>query len=148
MIDGVVLTPLRKIPDERGNVMHMLRADSPVFVQFGEIYFSSVFAGAVKAWHLHKEMILNYAVPHGSIKFVLYDDRPDSPTHGKVQTLFPGVGNYCLITVPPGIWSGFQGLGDETSIVANCASLPHDPAEIVRKPAATSDIPYCWDTEF
>ena len=37
MIDGVILTPLRQIFDERGKVMHMLREDSPVFSRFGEI---------------------------------------------------------------------------------------------------------------
>ena len=76
MIDGVILTPLRQIFDERGKVMHMLREDSPVFSKFGEIYFSCTHPGVVKAWHMHKEMVLNYAVIHGAIKFVLFDDRP------------------------------------------------------------------------
>ena len=74
MIDGVILTPLRQIFDERGKVMHMLREDSPVFSKFGEIYFSCTHPGVVKAWHLHKYMTLNYAVIHGEIKFVLYDN--------------------------------------------------------------------------
>src|SRR5580700_8468517 len=69
MIDGVVITPLRQIADERGKVMHMLRADSPVFKEFGEIYFSVVEPGAIKAWHIHTRMTLNYAVPVGKIKF-------------------------------------------------------------------------------
>jgi dTDP-4-dehydrorhamnose 3,5-epimerase len=82
MIDGVILTPLRQIFDERGKVMHMLREDSPVFSRFGEIYFSCTHPGVVKAWHLHKEMTLNYAVIYGEIKFVLFDDRPESTTRG------------------------------------------------------------------
>ena len=69
-IEGVIVTPLRKIPDERGTIMHMLRRDDPHFQAFGEIYFSTVYPGAIKAWHLHKRMTLNYAVPHGNIKFV------------------------------------------------------------------------------
>ncbi len=40
MIEGVLVVPLRKIPDERGMVMHMLRTDAEHFQQFGEIYFS------------------------------------------------------------------------------------------------------------
>ena len=88
MIDGVILTPLRQIFDERGKVMHMLREDSPVFSKFGEIYFSCTHPGVVKAWHLHKYMTLNYAVIHGEIKFVLYDDRKKSPTKGEVQEFF------------------------------------------------------------
>lgn len=122
----------------------MLRRDWDVFEAFGEIYFSCVFPGAIKAWHIHKRMTLNYAVPHGGIRFVLYDDRPDSPTKGEVQEMVLGADNYCLVTVPPMIWNGFKGLGGETSIVANCATIPHDPDEIVRRDPMDSYIPYDW----
>lgn len=145
MIDGVVITPLRQIGDERGKVMHMLRSDSPVFRGFGEIYFSQVHPGVVKAWHLHHEMTLNYAVVHGKIKFVLYDDRPASPTRGEVQEIFISPDNYVLVTVPPMIWNGFKGVGDESAIVANCATIPHRADEIERKDPLDSGIPYDWE---
>ena len=145
MIDGVIITPLKQIPDERGKVMHMLRNDAKHFVNFGEIYFSCVYPGAVKAWHLHKKMVLNYAVPCGNIKFVLYDDRKDSPTRGEVQEIFMGPDNYTLVTVPPMVWNGFKGVGPEMAIVANCASIPHDPAEIERLDPASTVIPYDWE---
>ena len=132
MIDGVKVTPLRQIPDERGKVMHMLRSDSDAFIGFGEIYFSCVYPGAVKAWHIHKRMTLNYAVPHGNIKLVLYDDREGSPTRGEVQEVFLGPDNYCLVTIPPMVWNGFKGIGMNAAIVANCATIPHDPTEIDR----------------
>ena len=70
MIDGVRITPLQQILDERGKVMHMLRRDSPVFTEFGEIYFSVANPGAVKGWNRHQRMVLNYAVPHGRILLV------------------------------------------------------------------------------
>ena len=77
MIEGVIITPLRRIPDERGTIMHMMRNDSPAFTKFGEIYFSSVYPGVIKAWHIHDIMTLNYYVVSGTIKFVLYDERSD-----------------------------------------------------------------------
>lgn len=144
MIDGVQITPLRQIVDERGKVMHMLRADVPQFAGFGEIYFSCVWPGAIKGWHCHERMVLNYAVPQGTVKFVLYDDRPRSPTCGRLQEVFIGSANYVLVTVPPLIWNGFKGIGDELAIVANCASIPHDPAEIKRKDPFDPSIPYDW----
>lgn len=147
MIDGVVLTPLRQIFDERGKVMHMLRADSPVFSRFGEIYFSCTHPGVVKAWHLHREMTLNYAVIYGEIKFVLFDDRVNSPTRGEVQEFFISPENYQLVTVPPLIWNGFKSVGTKTAIVANCADLPHSPTEIERRPAFDPGIPYEWRLE-
>jgi len=144
MIHGVTITPLRQILDERGKVMHMLRSTDAHFVAFGEIYFSCVHPGAIKAWHIHKRMVLNYAVPFGKIKFVLYDDREGSPTRGRFQELFLGPDNYCLVTVPPLVWNGFKGVGDQTAIVANCASIPHDPDEIERLPPDDARIPYDW----
>lgn len=145
MIDGVRITPLRQIFDERGKVMHMMSIKSEVFSEFGEIYFSSTHPGVVKAWHLHKEMTLNYAVIIGEIKFVLFDDRPNSPTRGVVQELFVSPENYCLVTVPPMIWNGFKSVGTQTAIVANCSTLPHDPDEIIRKLPDDSSIPYEWE---
>lgn len=145
MIAGVVITPLKQILDERGKVMHMLRSDAEVFQGFGEIYFSCVYPGAIKGWHIHRKMTLNYAVPHGNIKFVLYDARPDSPTQGKLQEIFLGADHYVLVTVPPNIWNGFKGLGRDTAIVANCASIPHDPTEIERLDPFDPQIPYGWD---
>jgi dTDP-4-dehydrorhamnose 3,5-epimerase len=144
MIDGVIITPLSQIGDERGKVMHMLRCDDPHFKSFGEIYFSCVYPGVVKGWHLHKKMTINYAVPYGEIRFVLYDDRPESPTRGKIEEYSLGGENYCLVTVPPLIWNGFMGLGKEMAIIANCASIPHDAAEIERRDSSDPAIPYQW----
>jgi dTDP-4-dehydrorhamnose 3,5-epimerase len=144
MIDGVLITPLKQILDERGKVMHMLRSDASHFQGFGEIYFSCVYPGAIKAWHLHKKMVLNYAVPYGRIKLVLYDDREGSRTRGEIQEIFMGIDNYCLVTIPPLVWNGFKGMGQETAIVANCATIPHDPHEIVRLDPFDPSIPYDW----
>jgi dTDP-4-dehydrorhamnose 3,5-epimerase len=145
MIQGVRIVPLRQIPDERGKVMHMLRADDPHFERFGEIYFSTVYQGVVKGWHLHEHMTINYAVPVGAIKLVLFDHRVDSPTNGEIQEIFLGDANYALVTVPPGVWNGFKGIGFPQSVVANCATIPHDPGEITRLDPFSSRIPYDWN---
>jgi len=145
MIEGVMITPLKQILDERGKVMHMLRSTDPHFVSFGEIYFSCVYPSVIKGWHLHKKIILNYAVPFGKIKFVLYDDRESSKTRGEIQEIFLGPENYCLVTVPPLVWNGFKGVGIEMAIVANCASMAHDPNEIERLDPFDNSIPYKWD---
>ena len=144
MIEGVKIIPLRQILDERGKIMHMLRNDDAHFQGFGEIYFSCVYPGAIKAWHLHKEMTLNYAVPYGRIKLVLYDNREGSSTQGEIQEIFLGVDDYLLVSIPPLLWNGFKGLGTEMAIVANCATLPHDPQEILRLDPFDLSIDYDW----
>lgn len=144
MIAGVEIFPLKRIQDERGMVMHMLRADAPHFSGFGEIYFSVIYPGIIKGWHLHSRMVINYAVVAGTIKLVLYDQRDDSPTRGTIQEIVFGDVNYQLVRVPPGVTNGFTAVGGERAIVANCASIPHDPTEIVRIDPSSPDIPYDW----
>ena len=75
MIEGVKITNLKIISDERGKVMHMLRSDSSVFKKFGEIYFSTIYQNIVKGWHLHLKSTLNYVCIKGEVKLVLFDDR-------------------------------------------------------------------------
>lgn len=144
VIDGVILKPLKRISDERGVILHMLREDDPEFERFGEIYFSLVYPGVVKGWHLHTEMTLNYAVVAGMAKIVLYDDRPNSPTRGKLHEFFLGLMNYALLKVPPLVWNGFKGVGAEPTIIANCATAPHRQDEIQRMDPHRGSIPYDW----
>jgi dTDP-4-dehydrorhamnose 3,5-epimerase len=126
-------------------IRHMLKCTDPHFKQFGEIYFSVIFPNAVKAWHLHRQMELNYAVISGNIKLVLFDSRKTSPTHGELQEIFMGEDNYVLVTVPPQIINGFKAVGGEKAIVANCATIPHDPDEIERLDSNDKKIGYNWD---
>jgi len=144
MIDGVVVTPLKTITDERGAVKHMLRSDSPNFAGFGEVYFSLVHSGAVKAWKLHKRMVMNLSAPVGRVRLVLFDDREGSPTQGEVQEIVFGAEDHKLVTIPPMIWNGFQGMSEETAVLANCASIVHDPDESARRDADDPAIPYVW----
>jgi dTDP-4-dehydrorhamnose 3,5-epimerase len=145
MIEGVEVLPLKIIPDERGRVMHMMKCTDKVFEKFGEIYFSVIYPGVIKGWHLHKKMVINYAVPFGKIKLVLYDQREKSKTKGELMEIFLGEDNYSLVKVPVGVWNGFKGVGMTHSIVANCASIPHDPSEIVRLEPFSKEIPYNWE---
>lgn len=144
MIEGVLIKPLRQICDERGKIMHMIRNDDPWFEQFGEIYFSQVFPSVVKGWHLHTKMDLNYVCVVGMIKLVLFDSRTDSKTYGELNELFIGESNYSLVKIPHGVWNGFKGIGLIPAIIANCASIPHDPEEIIRLDPYSEKIPYDW----
>jgi dTDP-4-dehydrorhamnose 3,5-epimerase len=145
MIDGVLVVPLKRIPDERGTVLHMLKRTDPHFIEFGEIYFSTIYPGVVKGWHKHAEMTLNYACIHGRIKLVLFDGREGSPTKGELTEIFLGPDNHSLVQIPPGIWNGFKGMGSEMAIVANCCTHPHDPSRSLRLDPFDNDIPYDWE---
>ncbi|EKD89901.1 MAG: hypothetical protein ACD_32C00113G0010 [uncultured bacterium] len=149
MIHGVIIKPLKKIADERGIIMHMMKDTDPEFKKFGEIYFSAVYPGVVKGWHSHIKMTLNYAVVKGMIKLVLYDNRENSPTKGELMEIFIGDNNYSLVTIPPMVWNGFKGIGTQEAIVANCTDISHDPDEIQRMDPLQNDIvSYDWGIKF
>lgn len=140
----MTVRPLTRYADERGFVCRMIRADDPAFAGFGEIYFSGIRAGAVKAWRRHRRITSHLAVPVGTIRLVLFDARPESPSHGALQVIETGEHAYALVTVPPGIWTGWQAIGPAIALVANCATEPHDPEEVERLDATSRAIPYVW----
>lgn len=144
LIEGVQVVPLRRIPDERGTVYHMLKRTDQHFKEFGEIYFSTVYPDVVKAWHRHREMTLNYACVFGRVKLVLYDEREGSPTRGNLFEVFLGEDNYALVVIPPDVWNGFKGMSAPHAIIANCCTHPHDPARSIRLDPSTNHIPYDW----
>ena len=160
LIDGVEVNELKVFRDKRGAVMRMMRNDDPFFREFGEIYFSIVNPTVVKAWHLHKTMTLNYACVFGMIKLVLYDPRAGE-TFAMVNEIilegYPDFEHYKLVTIPPGVWNGFRQLvrlhecpgktrfvEKEPAIVANCATEPHHPDEIIRLAPKNFPVAYDW----
>jgi dTDP-4-dehydrorhamnose 3,5-epimerase len=141
-IDGVEIIELKEFVDRRGRVQHGHNLFNPAFdflpPTVGEVYFSSVNPGVVKAWHFHKEMWLRYVVVSGTITLGLFDDREGSPTRGhpmKVQMAENGT-HYKMVIIPPGVWNGFRATEHATrpAKICNISSMPHDPDEIVRKP--------------
>ena len=80
---------------------------------------------------------MNLVVPVGRVKFVFY---LEATQQFRVETI--GCHNYCRLTVPPGIWFGFTGLGQTQNLVVNVANLPHDPSEVERRELAAID--YNW----
>ena len=144
-IDGVLVTALRQIVDERGAVLHHMRRDAPEFTIFGECYFSEMVPGVVKAWKRHREQTQHLAVPIGRVRFVVYDDRESSPTLGEIQVVELGrPDDYNRLCIPRGLWYGFTCLSDRPALIANCADRPHDPDDAELRPEDDPGIPYRW----
>jgi dTDP-4-dehydrorhamnose 3,5-epimerase len=142
MLEGVSLTPLNEILNDKGNIFHALKSTDETFISFGEAYFSNVNYGEIKGWKKHSRMFLNLIVPLGTIKFVLFDDRELSTTFGQFQEVEIGELNYQRLFVPPGIFMSFQGIGLHRNMLLNIASIPHDPTESVNK--ELPEIIYSW----
>ena len=145
MIQDVKIVKKQVINDDRGKIVHMLRNDDKNFLKFGEIYFSYVYPNMIKAWHIHKKMTLNYVAAFGKIKLVLYDDRKNSKTFGKIQEIFLSNENHYMVIIPPLIWNGFTSADDNLAILANCSDIPHDKSEISRLDFNDPKFPYDWN---
>lgn len=145
MIEGVILTPLKIISGDSGDVLHAIKRTESSFCGFGEAYFSTIKKGAVKAWKRHHEMTLNMVVPCGEIKFVLYDERSGSSTYGEIFEVTLSRNNYQRLTVPPMIWVGFKGVEKGLNLLLDVSDIPHDPDEIDRIDTYNNHIDYIWD---
>lgn len=141
-LQGVIVTPLAIVPDERGQVMHMLKTTTAGFRQFGEIYFSCIYSGVTKGWKVHTASWGNMAVPVGRVKFVLYDTRETSPTYQQFQEVYLGDNSYKLLTVPPGIAYAWRNLLPETALIANCCSEVWRAEE--QRMIPFEEVPYTW----
>lgn len=140
-VDAVSVTPLMRIATPGGDVLHALKASDPGFRCFGEAYFSWVKPGAVKAWKCHQRMRLNLVVPVGLVRFAFRGQ--DSQDVFRTETV--GESRYVRLTVPPGIWFGFQGMGETPSLLMNLADIEHDPDEVLRK--TVSEFDYDWNVK-
>jgi dTDP-4-dehydrorhamnose 3,5-epimerase len=124
---GILVTPLSRISTGGGDVLHAMKDADPGFAGFGEAYFSLIRGGDIKAWKRHTKMVMNLAVPIGEVRFVFYSEVQD-----KFQVIHIGEAKYERITVPPGVWFGFQGITSGESLVLNLANIKHDPNEVER----------------
>jgi dTDP-4-dehydrorhamnose 3,5-epimerase len=146
MIAGVIIKKLKVIPDERGRLMEILRADDEMFKGFGQVYMTSAYPGVVKGWHYHKKQYDNMAVVKGMMKIVLYDSRPESATRGEINEIFAGEHNPVMVHIPPYVYHGFKCISAEEAVVVNTPTDVYnyrEPDEFRVHPHE-NDIPYNW----
>ena len=146
MIDGVKIKKLKVIPDERGRLMEMFRADDEFFEKFGQVYVTTTYPGVVKAWHKHEKQADNMACVAGMVKLALYDARTGSSTRGQIDQLYMGVHNPILVHIPAGIYHGWICLSETESMVVNAPTEMYDyknPDEQRLDPHG-GEIPYDW----
>lgn len=142
LISDITFDNLCQLNDDRGSVLHMIRAGN--CDQIKEVYLSEVLPGAIKAWKRHKVQTQRFAVPWGRVRLAVYDTRPASLTNGKFQVVDLGrPDKYCLIKIPPMLWYGFQGL-ESTGLIVNCTDLAHDPDECERVDYRDERFPFVW----
>lgn len=151
MIQDVQVKPLKHIPDERGFLMEMLRADDALFEKFGQAYITGCKRGVAKAWHYHREQTDHFVCVYGTALVVLHDIREGSPTRGETQEFVlqapPCVEHEpILLKIPPMVVHGFTAIGCDEARIINIPSLPYRYAspDEYRYPWNSPDVPYRW----
>jgi dTDP-4-dehydrorhamnose 3,5-epimerase len=146
MIDDVKTKRLKVIPDERGRLMEILRADDPLFLKFGQVYMTSTYPGVVKAWHKHEKQTDNIACVQGMIKLALYDPRESSSTFKEINQFYIGVHNSLLVQIPVGVYHGWMCISEEEAIVINIPTevYNYEHPDEQRLDPYENDIPYDW----
>lgn len=146
MIQDVQVKRLKVIPDERGRLMEIFRADDEIFQKFGQVYATTTLPGVVKAWHLHRKQTDNISCVQGMIKLALFDNRENSPTKGEVNQFYLGVHNPMLVQIPADVYHGWMCVSQEEAIIINIPTetYAHDNPDEIRLHPHENDIPYDW----
>lgn len=124
-LNRISITSLKKIYSKGGDVMKVLTKKEKNYLDFGEVYFTWIKSNSIKAWKKHKKMTMNLVVPVGKVKFVFFSENKKKFRVAKI-----GYSNYKRITIPPGIWFGFQGIANTKSLVLNFSNVVHNPEEV------------------
>ena len=147
MIEDVKVVPLTAHVDDRGYLIETLRSTDNHFTQFGQVYLvGDTTRGTIRAFHKHAELWDWFFISHGSAKFALRDDRPESPTYEEMQTIVSGGKNPTLIVVPPGVYHGWMALEDDTQLISTASHVYNrEKPDEVRVPPTS--FGYVWDVQ-
>ena len=127
MKEKILITKLKQINIDAGDVLHGLKKGDDGFVKFGELYFSKINFNKIKGWKRHRQITLNLIVPYGEVEFVIAN-KDGSYINHRI-----GINNYKRLTIAPGIWFSFAGRNKPFSLIASVIDEKHNPFEVDNK---------------
>jgi dTDP-4-dehydrorhamnose 3,5-epimerase len=145
MIEGVIIKELVRHTDERGYFQEIIRVTDEFFKEgFGQLSYSFVHHGTIKAWHAHKLQDQWTSIIKGAAKVVLYDFRKDSKTYKNQMELL--VGDHfkpIVYKFPPGVAHGYICINGPMLALYVTSSV-YDVHEEIRIPHNDPEIGYNW----
>jgi dTDP-4-dehydrorhamnose 3,5-epimerase len=124
--------------DERGWALF----DVFPMVEKGQINYSIVYPGVVKAWHRHRRQWDHWCVLHGNARIGLYD-----PETKKATTHYLGERRPVVLSIPPGVWHGMTPVGNEPAGLLYFVSEKYDPKDPDEERAPWDAFGYSWTVE-
>jgi len=148
LIDGVRIKEIKNVLTSRSVLTEVFRSDWQLHSQdIRHIIHVSFLPGAINAWHCHKYQTDHLSCVYGLLRVVLYDDRNESATYGRINVFQIGQTGPKTIVIPPAIWHGFQNLHDGYSNMINFFDRPfdRDDPDHFSLPYNHTSIPYSFD---
>ena len=105
----------------------------------GQINYSVVYPGVVKAWHRHRRQWDHWCVLLGNARVALYD-----PETKKVATHFVGERNPQVVSIPPGVWHGMTPVGATPCGLLYLVTEKYDPKDPDEERAPWDSFGYSW----
>ena len=133
MLDGIVIKPLKKHPDERGFFTELMRADlDDVYKDIVQANMSVTYSGTVRAWHRHERGQVDcFVCVRGAIKIGVFDDEC-----GELDEIVSIGSSMQVVRVPGHYWHGFKaiGSGPATLVYFTNQLYDYEDPDEVRRP--------------
>jgi dTDP-4-dehydrorhamnose 3,5-epimerase len=145
LISDVIIKDLVTHQDERGFFRELVRVTDDFFKEgFGQWSHSLMYAGVIKAWHIHNIQIDWWYVFGGVIKVALYDTRFNSPTHNDIMEIMMGDNQpAAILRVPPGVAHGCKCISGPSNLFYITSKI-YNPKDEGRIPYDDPKIGYDW----
>ena len=148
LIHGVVIRPAVTHVDERGTICEINQNswslnETPLVA----VSLYTIRPGVAKGWVVHREQDDRNFLVRGRVKWVLYDDRPQSPTYHLLSEVHVSDYNRALLIIPRGVFHAVQNVGAEEAVIVDMPSVPfnHDNPDKYRLPLQNDFIPYHFE---
>ena len=89
-------------------------------------------------------MTINLIVPVGEDTFIIYQDDIKDSFRKQFCRVDLSLNEYNRLTISPGLWFAFKGIGRDSNLVLNIADIEHDPSEMGR--LELNKIDYSWES--
>jgi len=155
LISGVAIEKLRLFPDDRGFFTELARLGTGLAEAFAvgtknkvQVSAALSYPGTIKAIHYHFEQTDLWAPVLGMLQVFLYDLRRDSPTFGRINTLYVGQYRPWSILIPPGVAHGYKVVGTEPALLAYLTNRHYNPQDEGRLSWNDPAIAYDWEIQY
>lgn len=117
-----VFVPVKPFADDRGwSLMNLMQG---VMTHDGQINYSVMYPGVIKAWHRHHKQTDFWLCPMGHIKVGVHNEETGRTWQIVIGPMRPGI-----LIIPPTLWHGGASVGHEPAGLLYYVTHSYDPKQ-------------------